>query len=754
MGDASLFRAGSEFPNQLTRDQRAVGQRRFRQFLLLNGVSVALLMENMLILYAIRNGASDPVVAVIASFVHLTMPAMVLGKRWVSRFGLSRTMALGWFFRYVSAMLMVLAPLLAALGSPTAAIGSIVAGAFGFAFFRAIGSVANTPLTGEITTPDERGTFISGNHTRVQSAFIVTMASAVVVLRVADALWVYQIIITVGCLVGFYAVTILARVPESSAPSRSARIGLRDVIRELAETPRLRRLFAGWAGGFVSFAVVIPYAMIAVKNGYGLSDYEALSHSLVLVVGSISSALLNGLVADRVGPRPLIIIYVAGLLVVAGFWALAPAVYYPILVGAAFFLAGMCKAGIIIGLGHYFLSAAKLSQRVGAALVMRIGGGAAAGITGSVIGAVLLDVLRAGGLSGLDIYQGYFRIMLVPLAVFVVLAVRLERLSEWRISNVLGLMLSPRDLRALFVLNRLRRSHDGSRAVRDLRTLERIGSSVSEEEIREQLNSPRLDVRLRAIRALRNIDFGQETTRALIDEVEHGQFTTAWVAADVLGESGRREAIDSLRAGLDSDDQILQGRCMTALVQLRDEESYERIEALFETTANPRVAIRGANALASIGGEENMLRVLRRTIDEGLPAGVRDELLTAAASMVGVDGQVYRFLRTYNADKERGVAETLPDVQASFDGSTLSQIESESRSTRSRLRHFPRALGELARRAEGEYAGALRRFLDDYEPRSFSRRLAFCLAIMLARLHEPEWQMDEEDGGFVGPSAR
>ncbi|MFW6261462.1 MAG: MFS transporter [Spirochaetota bacterium] len=754
MGDASLFRAGSEFPNQLTRDQRAVGQRRFRQFLLLNGVSVALLMENMLILYAIRNGASDPVVAVIASFVHLTMPAMVLGKRWVSRFGLSRTMALGWFFRYVSAMLMVLAPLLAALGSPTAAIGSIVAGAFGFAFFRAIGSVANTPLTGEITTPDERGTFISGNHTRVQSAFIVTMASAVVVLRVADALWVYQIIITVGCLVGFYAVTILARVPESSAPSRSARIGLREVIRELTETPRLRRLFAGWAGGFVSFAVVIPYAMIAVKNGYGLSDYEALSHSLVLVVGSISSALLNGLVADRVGPRPLIIIYVAGLLVVAGFWALAPAVYYPILVGAAFFLAGMCKAGIIIGLGHYFLSAAKLSQRVGAALVMRIGGGAAAGITGSVIGAVLLDVLRAGGLSGLDIYQGYFRIMLVPLAVFVVLAVRLERLSEWRISNVLGLMLSPRDLRALFVLNRLRRSHDGSRAVRDLRTLERIGSSVSEEEIREQLNSPRLDVRLRAIRALRNIDFGQETTRALIDEVEQGQFTTAWVAADVLGESGRREAIDSLRAGLDSDDQILQGRCMTALVQLRDEESYERIEALFETTANPRVAIRGANALASIGGEENMLRVLRRTIDEGLPAGVRDELLTAAASMVGVDGQVYRFLRTYNADKERGVAETLPDVQASFDGSTLSQIESESRSTRSRLRHFPRALGELARRAEGEYAGALRRFLDDYEPRSFSRRLAFCLAIMLARLNEPEWQMDEEDGGFVGPSAR
>ncbi|MCG8481226.1 MAG: hypothetical protein MI724_19180, partial [Spirochaetales bacterium] len=50
------------------------GQRLVRRFATLNGVSVALLLDSMLILYAIRNGLGDAAVATLASFMHLTMP--------------------------------------------------------------------------------------------------------------------------------------------------------------------------------------------------------------------------------------------------------------------------------------------------------------------------------------------------------------------------------------------------------------------------------------------------------------------------------------------------------------------------------------------------------------------------------------------------------------------------------------------------------------------------------------------------------
>jgi hypothetical protein len=193
---------------------------------------------------------------------------------------------------------------------------------------------------------------------------------------------------------------------------------------------------------------------------------------------------------------------------------------------------------------------------------------------------------------------------------------------------------------------------------------------------------------------------------------------------------------------------------MTALVTLKDEQSYDQIERIFETTDNPRVAIHGANALAGLGGRENMIRILRRSVDSVLGAGVRDELLTAAATMVGAESQLYRFLRRYNMDREQGVAEVLPDINTTFDRRTITKIEYESTNGHSGLKHFPRALRETARRADGEYGGALAEFLDEYRPERFPRRLAFSLAIMLSCVREPDWEVEEGRGGALGPAAQ
>jgi len=272
VGLRAIFGKRENLPEELSSDERALGKRRYRHFLLLNGISVALIMENMLILYAIRNGASDPVVALIGSFLQLTMPAMIIGKRLVTKIGLARTWGLGWFLRYASGLLLLPAPLFVALNMPGVAIAFIVVGAFGFAFFRSIGAVANTPLTGEVTTPDERGSFIAGNHARLQSTYIVTMAAVILVFRAIDDIWIYQAIIAVSVLVGFYASTVIARVPESVGPQRSASVPIAAATKRLFESSRLRKLLFAWSAGFVAFTAVIPFAMITVKNGYGVSE--------------------------------------------------------------------------------------------------------------------------------------------------------------------------------------------------------------------------------------------------------------------------------------------------------------------------------------------------------------------------------------------------------------------------------------------------------------------------------------------------
>lgn len=113
-GLAALFSgSGREFPPTLSTRARIKGRALIKRFYALNGISIVFLMENILILYAIANAVSDPLIAVLSSFVHLTMPFMIVGKHLVSKIGGARTWALGWFLRYVFASFLIVAPMAA-----------------------------------------------------------------------------------------------------------------------------------------------------------------------------------------------------------------------------------------------------------------------------------------------------------------------------------------------------------------------------------------------------------------------------------------------------------------------------------------------------------------------------------------------------------------------------------------------------------------------------------------------------------------
>jgi HEAT repeat protein len=735
-----FFKSPDGFPRQLWASDRERGQRLFRRFLKLNGISVSLLMENMLVLYAIRNGVSDGLVATIASFIHLTMPFMVVGKLSVSRIGVASTWGLGWFLRYVSASLMIVAPFLAGLGGQTLVTATILAGAFGFALFRSMGAVANTPLIGEVTTPEERGRFMSGNFVRANSTYLLSMAAVIMVLRSVDQIWVYQIVLGIGCAVGFYASTVLARIPESHTPVNSARISLAESFRYIWQNDSVRRLLFAWAAGFVSFVAVIPFSMITVKNGYGVSDYSALFFSLPLVAGGIASALGNGVIADRVGPRPLLILYTSGLFAVALFWAFAPSTFFVLPVGLAFFVAGLCKTGVIVTLGHYFLSMVDEDNRVGASLFMRILGGASAGLAGSVIGGSLLELLHDVMQADMDVYRTYFRLIIAVLAVLLIVVTRLRPLAEWRIRSILGLLLSPRDLRALFALNRLEKRNTSSEEVRQAERLGSLGSSLPEEELRELLYSPKLSVRVRALQALRNIRFGSTTEAAILETLREGEFTSAWIAADIAGERGLYSALCDLRNALRSEDAFLCGKAMVALVRLHDTESLPRITEQFCESTNPRIVIHGAHALAETQDPEHLLPILEKSLQTELPAQVRQETLIAAATLAGTGERFYRFVKRYRRNQQESIAEFLPGLEGQVSPPTYSKARDELEQPDTTLKYFRRMLSELSRDQSDPVQATVSTFLERHREDPMPHEVAFCVASILAGRNRPRPQ--------------
>nr|MDA3832903.1 MFS transporter [Spirochaetales bacterium] len=661
---APLPAAHQEFPPTLSTSEKARGRKLFRLFFSLNGISVAFLMENMLILYAIRNGVPDPLVAVLSSFVHLTMPFIIVGKFSVARIGAARTWGFGWLMRYVFAAFLITAPLISPAAPQEAVSAVILFSAFGFALFRSMGIIATTPLEGEVTTPENRGNFLSGHLLRVNASQILATLLLIIITRWTDSLRVYQIVIASACIIGIYASRILSRIPESSVPRNSAQIPLSVAIKKLWNQRRARKLLFAWGAGLISFMMVIPFMMIAVKSGYGISDSQALTFSLLLMVGGITSSLVNGIIADQTGPRPIILMNTAGMLIPAAFWAAAPTAYMPVLVGIAFFLAGFCKFGIIIGLTHYFLSSVGGNDRVGSTLFIRIFSSAAAGLSGSVLGGALLSLFEHSNAAGLDIYHYYFRIIIGILLIMLLIVRSLEKLEEWSIKNILGLLVSPRDMYALHVLKRLQTRSGSQEESLNLQKLGAIGSSIPENALRRHLESPLLSVRVNALQALGRISFSRKTEDAVLNQLTCGEYTSAWIAAEIVGKHNIARGVELLRRGLESPDAYLLGKCMVALVRLGDVQSYPKIISLFEKTDNPRIIIHGAYALSLINPAEHLSRLLRKALMPDLPNPVVDEVLTAAAAAVGSRDKCYHFLQQYNRSSFIGISEIISDFDS------------------------------------------------------------------------------------------
>lgn len=314
---------------------------------------------------------------------------------------------------------MVFAPFIGRLYPPSLASGLIFLGAFGFAAFRSIGVAAINPLQGEVVESNARGKMVSTILLCVQSTYFITLVMILLAFRATDALWLYQTVLGVGCVVGLYASTLIAKVPESSAPQLSARKPFRDMVRVGFATRSYRRLIAAWCAGLAAKALVLPFLIISLKGGYQIADFQVVLYTLVMALGTIASGYFSRIVSDRYGARAMLVFYTLVLIGISGFWAFAPPVFLPVVMGGVFFLAGFAEVGIDIGLNHHFLEIIPKEDRVGNSLLMRITSGATAGLSAFILGAGLLRALPKFGFAGLDIYRHYFLVILVLLLILI-----------------------------------------------------------------------------------------------------------------------------------------------------------------------------------------------------------------------------------------------------------------------------------------------------------------------------------------------
>ena len=403
---------------------------------------------------------------------------------------------------------------------------------------------------------------------------------------------------------------------------------------------------------------------VYAKEVFAQGDDAVMVYSLIASIGSVVMGLLSRLVVDRLGSKPLFIIFSAvGLvsflpiaLLPGGKHIIASSTVTALFLAFIHFLSSFGFAGEENSGQTYYFALVPREKTMDLSVVYYFAYGLG-GAIGSGLGGLILDVFSTLGLNSASSYRALYALLCLILAVSLYFMQRLKRLGSRTVTQSLGVMFSPRDLRAFDLLSRLDRSANPDQEIKLIQELGQASSLLSQEELVEYLRSPRFEVRMEALHAFETMPhISPKIVRPLMKEVEVHTFTTAYVAARILGKNGNAEAIPTLRKALEVEDYMLQGTAMIALARTGDNDSIPLIESILMRSKNPRVKISAAYSLELLQSKASLPALVSSLRRDDPPAFVSDEIILAMASIMGIMKEFYPLYSAYIDDEPQGLA--------------------------------------------------------------------------------------------------
>lgn len=656
----------------------------FLAFNILNSLSFMLLSGSIPALFALELGASGTYIGVLGSLNFITYFFMPLGRHAIQGRPIIKVFGWAWMLRYLSMLPVLAAPFLARAGLPGPGLALILGGSLFFNIFRGVGLIGNNPVIGMLAGKRDRGAFLSNVQITNSLTAIVTSAATMLVLGLWSGNMLYGALLGLGVLTGSVASMLLLGLPEPEAYRPKAGSSFAATVREAWADPRFRRFVAVFASLSFSAGSARTFLVTHARLLYGQNPGLVMAYSVAFNLGSVAAGYLSRKLMDRLGAKPLYVVFTA----VAAL-AMLPAVWSPSLDSNLRVVIFLAILNFIVGLGiageenagqTYFFSIVKPEHMVDLAVIYFIVYGLG-GALGSAAGGLFLDALASGGAASALSYR------LLYLAAFAVTAaaaggaLSLNAPGSASVRESLGVIFSMRDLKVIGLLEQLDKSGTPAGEIRIIRELGAYGASVAERELLPYLSSPRFEVRVEALLALENLErLSAKALRAIALELERNPYTTAYVAARILGKRRWTEALPALRQSLATEDYMLQGAAVTAIAAMHDEASLQAIEALAETGDNPRLMIAAASALEHYGKASSVPILVATLKRKDPPDFVFDEIVLALAGILGGLRGFYSLYSTYSQGPREALAALLDTLDEAspppgFEGARLAETK-------------------------------------------------------------------------------
>jgi MFS family permease len=225
---------------------------------------------------------------------------------WIARFGRKRMYMLGYGIRKpIMATLLFLPWMLAHLGYPVA-VAYVYVVVLSVATLRALAETAYFPWLQEFVPNAVRGKYSALNTILVTLTSLVALWIGSQVIGRGTGIQRYMLLISLGSAIGLFAVSLMAFVPGgkpiySDTPTRPP-------IAHLGQTLRDRNFvyFLAGLGCYSAGAYMLSsFLPLFLKDALGLAPGMVVSLDMMVNIGSVAGSLLAGVLADRLGSRPV-----------------------------------------------------------------------------------------------------------------------------------------------------------------------------------------------------------------------------------------------------------------------------------------------------------------------------------------------------------------------------------------------------------------------------------------------------------------
>ncbi|MDR2403740.1 MAG: MFS transporter [Spirochaetaceae bacterium] len=645
----------------------------YNLFNVFNSFSWQFLVGTIIILLAMRLNASSTVIGLLNALVYVSFFFLPMGKLLAKKCSIIKIYGVAWIIRAIAMSPLLLIPFFVSQGRGDTALGLILLGVFIFHASRGVGMIANNPVLDELATGPDRGSYMTQIQIINSAVAMFSSFAIALILGRNPPLFLYALLIAVGIAGGVFSGVLVLKIPKPEIETGEKSIGLAGIFRKALSNPPLRHfiiilVLVALVSG-VARAFVTVYSREVFNQGDGMVSL----YSVFGGMGNLMIGLLIKFLVDRIGVKPIYIVCT-----ILGLVGMIPIVFFPAAAVDNTTTVVLYLTFLFFILNFGFLGAEGIAQTYFLALIPQelmldmgilyffVFGVAGAG--GSFLAGLFLDAFAGLGFSVFVSYKILYIVLIGITVAVLVLQRKLIPLGSLPFRGALEVMFSYRDLKAISILDRLNKTRDTDEEEALLGALHDTPSKLAIKGLLERAKSPRLVVRLEALRAMEALEtLNEDAEKALIADMINNPYTTAYISARILGKNHFSSAIPILRELAGSDDYMLAGEAIIALARLDDRAFLPQIEKIIVKTKNPRLKIMGVEAFGIYRSPESLSVLLDMLRVDNPPPYLRDEVVLSMANILDVQNLFYRILVRFRENENLAVTLAMDDAEAAVE---------------------------------------------------------------------------------------